>query len=347
MATSQNGWSASPDLDIRPLVVAGESFSPGIRDHKDVFTVLQYVAEQMHARVEPIVREDWHQADDWGFFYRANANDPNSLSNHSSGTAFDYNATRHPNGVPTKNTFTAKQIGEVHKILNEVDHVVRWGGDYTRTQDAMHFEINAGPSEVGRVASGLRNKVRTYTLATANLNFGRAKDKQQDTVDAIEADILFTQEDVRNAHRERVIVRNGKLRTLRRGFRVASPPLGFRIRTRHFAWKDIAVPGIGLVRFISVHFPPRRFSPLWPIYTMRLHRMLRKKRFIVAGDWNKRLRLDPANLGECFQAEWRGQRIDSFAIHPELVKYVKGKARAVDQPGRKDGHPVVYLTLEA
>src|SRR4051812_23489826 len=101
MATSQNGWPASAHLKVRPLVVAGESFSPGIRDDDDVYTVLKYVAEQMNARVEPIVRADWHQADDWGYYYRANANDPNSLSNHSSGTAIDYNATRHPNGVPT------------------------------------------------------------------------------------------------------------------------------------------------------------------------------------------------------------------------------------------------------
>lgn len=158
MPTSYNGWSASPDLRTRPLVVAGETFSPGIRDDDDVYEVLRYVAEQLHARVEPIVRDDWHQADDWGFSYRANANDPNSLSNHSSGTAFDYNATRHPNGVPTRNTFTQAQIDEVHKILAEVDHAVRWGGDYSGTPDAMHFEINASKEWVAVVAARLRDQ---------------------------------------------------------------------------------------------------------------------------------------------------------------------------------------------
>ena len=159
MPTSQNGWSASPDLRIRPLVVAGESFSPGIRDDDDVYEVLRYVAEQMHERVEPIVRGDWHQADEWGFYYRANANDPNSLSNHSSATAFDYNATRHPNGVPTRDTFTPAQIAETHKILAELDGVVRWGGDYTGTPDAMHFEINANAAAVRAVANRLREEI--------------------------------------------------------------------------------------------------------------------------------------------------------------------------------------------
>lgn len=156
MARSQNGWTASPDLRIRPLVVAGESFSPGILDNDDVYEVLRYVAEQMHARVEPIVREGWHQADDWGFYFRDNRNDPDSLSNHSSATAFDYNATRHPNGVPTRNTWGAVQIAEIHRILAEVDHVVRWGGDYTKTPDSMHFEVNADRAAVAKVAARLR-----------------------------------------------------------------------------------------------------------------------------------------------------------------------------------------------
>jgi hypothetical protein len=153
---SQNGWPASPTLKTRPLVVAGESFSPGILDDDDVFAVLQYVAVQMHERVEPIVRDDWHQADDWGFSFRENRNDPNSLSNHSSATAFDYNATRHPNGVPTRNTFTDRQIAEVHEILREVDNVVRWGGDFSGTPDSMHFEINADKAAVARVAEKLK-----------------------------------------------------------------------------------------------------------------------------------------------------------------------------------------------
>lgn len=156
MATSQNGWSASPDLGIRPLVVAGESFSPGIRDNDDVFAVLSYVAEQVNARVERIFFPGWHEGDEWGFYYRPNANDPTSLSNHSSGTAIDYNATRHPNGVPTINTFTRTQIAEIHKILAEVDHAVRWGGDYTGTPDAMHFEINVSPAALAVVAKRVR-----------------------------------------------------------------------------------------------------------------------------------------------------------------------------------------------
>ena len=150
MERSQNGWSADPHLSIVPLVVNGVAFAPGVRSG-DVHTVLEYVAQQLHARVEPVIDPGC-----WGFYYRANRNDPNSLSNHSSGTAIDYNAPKHPNGVATVKTWTLRQRGEIRKILAEVDGVVRWGGDYKFTPDAMHFEINADGASVAAVAQKIR-----------------------------------------------------------------------------------------------------------------------------------------------------------------------------------------------
>lgn len=148
MATSYNGWSASPDrnaIGIVPLVVAGEPFSPGVRGGA-VHTVLRYVAEQLNKRVEPIVRSDWHQADDWGYAYRANVNNPSQLSCHASGTAIDYNATRHPNGK--RGTWTAAQKAEINKILAEVNNVVR-----NLAHDEMHFEIAGNAAQVAAAAA--------------------------------------------------------------------------------------------------------------------------------------------------------------------------------------------------
>jgi hypothetical protein len=151
MATSQNGWPASPSLARRPLIVGGVEFIGGIVDNKDVATILGYVMTRFHHEVEPL-----HNPGCWGFSYRENRNDPNSLSNHSSGTAVDANAPQHPNGVPTSRTFTAAQIATVHPILDAVDGVVRWGGDYTGTPDSMHFEINSVPVRVAIVAARIR-----------------------------------------------------------------------------------------------------------------------------------------------------------------------------------------------
>lgn len=165
MPTSYNGWTASRALPIRPLIVAGEPFTPGIRDDDDVYTVLQYVAEQMHARVEPIVKPDWHQADDWGYYYRPNTNNPTQLSCHASGTAIDYNATRHPNGTPASASFTPTQISEIRRIIAEVDGAVRWGGDFKGTPDPMHFEIAVSPGVLSGVASRIRHR-RWFEMAS-------------------------------------------------------------------------------------------------------------------------------------------------------------------------------------
>jgi hypothetical protein len=148
---SQNGWSASDHLALRPLFVGGVPFSPGIRDDDDVETVLRYVIEQFAARVEPLRTPGC-----WGYSYRPNRNDPNSLSNHASGTAVDVNAPQHPNGVPTWRSFTPKQTAEVHRILLEARSAVRWGGDYQKTADAMHFEINTDAATLHAVAEHLR-----------------------------------------------------------------------------------------------------------------------------------------------------------------------------------------------
>ena len=99
------------------------------------------------------VKGNRREADDWGYNYRKNTN-ANNLSCHASGTAIDYNATRHPNGK--SGTFTAAQVGEIRKILGEVDNVVRWGGDFTGTKDEMHFEICKSETDVSRTAARLK-----------------------------------------------------------------------------------------------------------------------------------------------------------------------------------------------
>lgn len=146
MATSPNGWPVSPDpgvIDITPLEVGGVAFTPGIRGGR-VHDVLKYVATAVHSRVQPISASYGN----YGYSYRANVNDPSVWSNHASGTAIDYNATKNANGVPTASIWTQAQINEVHAILAEVDNVVRWGGDYSGTPDSMHFEIDVTPAEL-------------------------------------------------------------------------------------------------------------------------------------------------------------------------------------------------------
>jgi hypothetical protein len=161
MVTSYNGWLASKNPadfgGLEALVVDGESFAPGVRAG-DVHDVFEYLATQMDLRVEPIYAPGWHTADEWGYYYKPSANSPSLLSCHSSGTAIDYNATRHPNGK--RGTYTAAQVATIRQILAELEGIVYWGGDAwgNGTPDEMHFEIKTGVSAaaVARVAAKIR-----------------------------------------------------------------------------------------------------------------------------------------------------------------------------------------------
>lgn len=152
MATSYNGWYASPNLKTRTIEpVKGVRLR--VLDNQNVADVFSYIVEQFHKRVDDVTKP--HPADDWGFAYRQNRNSAN-LSCHASGTAIDLDATEHPNGVSTSRTFTPKQVAEVHEILRELEGVVRWGGDYTNTADAMHFEIIVKPGKLQQVGQKIR-----------------------------------------------------------------------------------------------------------------------------------------------------------------------------------------------
>ena len=154
MATSYNGWTASKSpasIDIDPdFTAAGRKFPGGVK-RGPVSVVLRYMIEQFDKRVEEVDLYD--PGDEWGYTYKPSANSPSKLSCHSSGTAVDINATRHPNRK--RGTFTPKQVDAIHAILAELDGVVRWLGDTSGTPDEMHFEIKGTAAEVARVAGRL------------------------------------------------------------------------------------------------------------------------------------------------------------------------------------------------
>jgi hypothetical protein len=75
------------------------------------------------------------------------------LSNHSSGTAVDLNALKHPLGK--SNTFTKDQTNTIQLLL--VKYGLSWGGNYKRRKDEMHFEIAMNKAQV-------QNKIKELGL---------------------------------------------------------------------------------------------------------------------------------------------------------------------------------------
>ena len=66
------------------------------------------------------------------------------LSNHSSGTAIDLNAIKHPLGKA--NTFNQDQRNIINLLITK--YGLNWGGNYKKRKDEMHFEIALNQTEV-------------------------------------------------------------------------------------------------------------------------------------------------------------------------------------------------------
>lgn len=63
-------------------------------------------------------------------------------STHASGTAIDFNPTKHPLGKA--NTFSVEQRLTIRTLIKK--YGITWGGDWPHRPDDMHFEIKVSPN---------------------------------------------------------------------------------------------------------------------------------------------------------------------------------------------------------
>ena len=135
MLTSYNGWPADKDpaaIDIKSFAVKGTTLK--IRCAKDAGLLLSAFAAEFHILIEPI---DAGALDDWGYCFRMVRGTTDKLSNHSSGTAIDLNATKHALGKV--GTFDESKVPMIRALAKK--YGLTWGGDYRNRKDEMHFEI--------------------------------------------------------------------------------------------------------------------------------------------------------------------------------------------------------------
>ena len=148
---SQNGWKASKNRNE----IGIESFSvPGTKLKlacaKAVAPLLVGFAAEFHKLIEPI---DEGTLDDWGYCFRQVRGSTDNLSNHSSGTAIDLNATQHPLGKV--GTFPIEKVPMIRALAKKYGLI--WGGDYRNRKDEMHFEIALTPAKAAALIKKLEN----------------------------------------------------------------------------------------------------------------------------------------------------------------------------------------------
>ena len=153
METSYNGYPASKDpaaIKIKSYPVKGTDRK--LKCAESVGPLLAAFAAEFHKLIEPI---DEGTFDDWGYASRMVRGNPTKLSCHSSGTAIDLNATKHPLGKA--GTFPAEKIPMIRALAKK--YGLKWGGDFKSRPDDMHFEVNVTPAKAKELITklGLEN----------------------------------------------------------------------------------------------------------------------------------------------------------------------------------------------
>lgn len=147
---SSNGWLASKDAaELHIVSVPIEGTKIKVRCAKAVAPLIAGFCKEFNELIEPI---DGDALDDWGYCFRNVRGFTDKLSNHSSGTAIDLNATKHPLGKI--GTFPPEKVPMIRALAKK--YGLKWGGDYKGRADEMHFEIELGEAKVVALIGSLK-----------------------------------------------------------------------------------------------------------------------------------------------------------------------------------------------
>jgi hypothetical protein len=152
MLTSANGWPASQDqaaIGIKSYKVPGTNLK--IRCAEKVAPLLVHFAAEFNELIEPI---DGGTFDDWSYAFRKVRGSDTVVSNHSSGTAIDLNASRHPLGQV--GTFEPGKVPMLRALAHKWG--LKWGGDYQSRKDEMHFEISIDAVKVAALIKKIQGE---------------------------------------------------------------------------------------------------------------------------------------------------------------------------------------------
>jgi len=146
---SYNGYPASKDPDeIRITSYPVKGTDRKLKCAESVGPLLAAFASEFHELIEPI---DQGVYDDWAYAFRNVRGSTDRLSCHSSGTAIDLNATKHPLGKV--GTFPPEKVPMIRALAKK--YGLKWGGDYKGRIDEMHFEVEIAPAKVEALISKL------------------------------------------------------------------------------------------------------------------------------------------------------------------------------------------------
>lgn len=118
----------SSESQVRGKLVSVTMFGKNLKVHELAANAFKKVNEELQGKT------NYNFYDLGTFNWRTNVNDPSKQSLHSFGIAIDINPNENPNGNPCR--WNLPQV----VIDTFKNNGFRWGGNYRKTCDTMHFE---------------------------------------------------------------------------------------------------------------------------------------------------------------------------------------------------------------
>ena len=160
---SENGWPADKNpskIGIITLSLALKNGTKRVQVAQKAANALGAMIKWWDATIEPISTLG-------GYNYRDIRGSDTTLSNHSSGTAVDIDADKHP--LAAEGTVTAQQAAMISAKAAELG--LRWGGNYRHRKDEMHVEL--APNAAVALASAIAGRVQDSVTGAGKSTGGR------------------------------------------------------------------------------------------------------------------------------------------------------------------------------
>lgn len=121
--------------------------------HRDVAAIFGVLILDLDNHLRSKGKSLAREADDWGYAHRK-ISGSNTWSNHAWGLAADFNALRNPMGSRLITEFTPGWVDSL--LRTKYRGLIRWGGRYTTSKDAMHFEFMGTRTQARALTGTLR-----------------------------------------------------------------------------------------------------------------------------------------------------------------------------------------------
>jgi hypothetical protein len=149
------GWGQGWPADNKSKMTTVRAGGIAVSVHTAIAPLVTWLIEQTVAKGYGV-----RHGECWGFANRA-IRGTNQPSNHSWGLAVDLNAPANP--------MTDRLVTDMPAWMPALwkSKQFRWGGDYPRRKDAMHYEFMGTPDDARRLAAELGGAVQTAKAAPA------------------------------------------------------------------------------------------------------------------------------------------------------------------------------------